>query len=911
MRNWRRLAQPNFALTKSKGNVMKILLKGWAVLFVALAAGWGGGSAWAQPTFNINPTSVSNTYDGSITLQIAGLSSGETVVVQKFLDLNANGVVDSNDLPVEQFDLTDGQPGMVIGGVTNFNVPGDFDGSVNGQITATLAPDPEIPQHIVGAYLFKLSTPSGAVTNSFTVTNFPFAQSLLGTVRSNSTTVSVPYAVVVLFAPSSGGDHGPGSPVAATVANGIGLYAIQLPPGNYIPVAFKDGYATQFSTSPVVTTNTTGPVYLILTNATESISGRLVDINTGAGIPGIFNGNGSANGYIALSFTDTNGDFTEHVVPDYWQFDGEPQGLAVQGYVGYNGKTNIDATGSSVLGLTLGFHKGNALIYGTVKDGNGQPLPGIDIYANDTFGEFQADGYTDGSGHYFVAVLGGVSGDTWQAQVSSDNAPANYIFSQPAFDQNGGTNLSAGQAAHVNFTGLLATNHITGNVQFNGTNVVGVGLSASATVNGVDFNAYTDTDTNGNYSLKVANSNVWSVSVNCGGGNDSLDNILGSGNYQCPDNQNIGITNNNGTANFTVQPVQPVQPLQISTTSLPDGTVGVYYDQSLGASGGQPPYIWWLPGGTITLPPGMSGDMNFSSDGTNATISGIPGTAGTYHFWVEVADNASPQNTVSNMFSITIQPSASPLQITTMSLPNGTNTLFYSQTLQASGGTPPYTWRIPNYSQNPPPDLTLTTNGVLSGTISTNDNTYTFDVELDDNAAGTVYQPLNLTVVSPPLTITNTSLPAGTVGAAYSAQLGATGGHPPYSWQLAAGSNPLPSGLELNSGSGLISGTPAAGGTNYFRVEAYDGWPDDATKVLSIAVHPRPTISSPAVFSGNDFQMIVNVAANQNYTVQMSTNLASTNWIPLLMTNPSSGTFLFDDPNATNPARYYRVWRGP
>ena len=53
------------------------------------------------------------------------------------------------------------------------------------------------------------------------------------------------------------------------------------------------------------------------------------------------------------------------------------------------------------------------------------------------------------------------------------------------------------------------------------------------------------------------------------------------------------------------------------------------------------------------------------------------------------------------------------------------------------------------------------------------------------------------------------------------------------------------------------------------------------------------------------------VCAGQNYTIQTSTNLKSTNWTSLLVTNPPVNTFIFADTNATNPARYYRVLLGP
>ena len=55
------------------------------------------------------------------------------------------------------------------------------------------------------------------------------------------------------------------------------------------------------------------------------------------------------------------------------------------------------------------------------------------------------------------------------------------------------------------------------------------------------------------------------------------------------------------------------------------------------------------------------------------------------------------------------------------------------------------------------------------------------------------------------LTLTTTSLPAGTVGAAYSSPVAASGGATPYTYSAAS----LPSGLSINSATGAITGTPA------------------------------------------------------------------------------------------------------
>src|ERR1700681_2498401 len=69
---------------------------------------------------------------------------------------------------------------------------------------------------------------------------------------------------------------------------------------------------------------------------------------------------------------------------------------------------------------------------------------------------------------------------------------------------------------------------------------------------------------------------------------------------------------------------------------------------------------------------------------------------------------------------------------------------------------------------------------------------------------------------TPPV-VTTTSLPNGTVNAAYSATLTASGGTTPYSWSISTGA--LPAGLALASSTGVISGTPTATGTTNFTVQ--------------------------------------------------------------------------------------------
>jgi hypothetical protein len=64
-------------------------------------------------------------------------------------------------------------------------------------------------------------------------------------------------------------------------------------------------------------------------------------------------------------------------------------------------------------------------------------------------------------------------------------------------------------------------------------------------------------------------------------------------------------------------------------------------------------------------------------------------------------------------------------------------------------------------------------------------------------------------------TITTTTLSNGTVGAAYSATLAATG-DTPITWSIDSGT--LPGGLSLNGTTGVISGIPTTAGTATFTV---------------------------------------------------------------------------------------------
>jgi hypothetical protein len=283
--------------------------------------------------------------------------------------------------------------------------------------------------------------------------------------------------------------------------------------------------------------------------------------------------------------------------------------------------------------------------------------------------------------------------------------------------------------------------------------------------------------------------------------------------------------------------------LTITTSSLPNGTVNSAYSAALQSAGGTGTITWSLAQGS--LPAGLT-------LGSSGTISGSPTTAGTANFTVSATDSSSPPQTKTQGLSITVNPV---LSITTTSLPSGTVATAYSQNILTNGGTLPITWSVT--ANTLPPGLTLQGNasgaGVVSGT-PTAYGSYTFTVTATDSSTPqqSVNQQLTIVINNVPLSITTTSLPGAVVNTAYNEPLDASGGTPPYTWTVAAGSS-LPAWLTL-SGSGTnwkLSGTPTAGGTSNFSLTVTDSstpTPQSKTEALSITI----TATSPACGTGNE-----------------------------------------------------------
>ncbi len=240
----------------------------------------------------------------------------------------------------------------------------------------------------------------------------------------------------------------------------------------------------------------------------------------------------------------------------------------------------------------------------------------------------------------------------------------------------------------------------------------------------------------------------------------------------------------------------------------------------------------------------------------------------------------------------------SALSISTSSLPSGTINTAYSGSVVAVGGTSPYTWSIASGSL--PTGITLdTTTGVISGT-PTAVGSYTFGITVTDSSSSAQSATKTYTVViaPPTLVVSTQTLPNGTIGAAYSTSVLASGGTTPYAWSVFSGS--LPPGTSLNASSNpaaiLISGTPTATGSYTFTLKVNDSSSpiEAATANYTIIISPAAlTIVTPSLPGGS-----VNVSyssglsasgGTQPYTWSIS-SVAPQTLPPGLSINAGTGT---------------------
>lgn len=166
----------------------------------------------------------------------------------------------------------------------------------------------------------------------------------------------------------------------------------------------------------------------------------------------------------------------------------------------------------------------------------------------------------------------------------------------------------------------------------------------------------------------------------------------------------------------------PPPPLSITTTSLPNGIVGVEYSAGVDAEGGDEAYEWTVASGA--LPPGLELVVEDLVD-NDLLVEGEPEEPGNFRFSLRVTSGDG--QSVSRDFRIAVSAPVV-LAIGNPALPPALEGAPYAIQLRGTGGTGTYTWAITAGAL--PAGLSFSETGRIEGTPTTTDTvTLTLRVE--------------------------------------------------------------------------------------------------------------------------------------------------------------------------------------
>ncbi len=332
----------------------------------------------------------------------------------------------------------------------------------------------------------------------------------------------------------------------------------------------------------------------------------------------------------------------------------------------------------------------------------------------------------------------------------------------------------------------------------------------------------------------------------------------------------------------------PAQPVSMQTV-LPGASVGSSYHGVLSVGGGRPPYSFDVSRGD--LPPGLV------LNSLTGSISGIPTRPGNFPFTITVTSypvgvlGADENSTVSGerAYTMAVAPSINSVAVQ----------ISPADPSIAAGGKIQFTAAVSNTSN------TAVTWSASAGTISSSGlftapaSGSTNSITVTASSAGASANA-TVTVASPAFEITTSSVPSAVEATPYSASMTASGGHPPYQWSLVSGS--LPAGLQLNVGTGTLSGSPSQSGTFPFNVRGTDAASHTAQQSFSLVVSTWTsgmTCGPPAYDCSRSDLKIVQVP-----TPPSVGNLVGANTI---VTDPDFGNRIVRITDAnTNPAVNYK-----
>lgn len=191
-------------------------------------------------------------------------------------------------------------------------------------------------------------------------------------------------------------------------------------------------------------------------------------------------------------------------------------------------------------------------------------------------------------------------------------------------------------------------------------------------------------------------------------------------------------TNHVNTCGVLACPIITVNP-----PTLPNGSVGTAYSQTVSGSGGTSPYTFTISSGA--LPTGLV------LNGVTGAITGTPTTAGTFTFTITATDATGCAG--SRLYTVTIASAGCPaITLSPTTLPPARAQTLYSQSVTASGGTAPYAYTVSAGAL--PNGLTLNpATGLISGT-PLQGGIFNFTIQATDANGCIGANPYTLTVLA-------------------------------------------------------------------------------------------------------------------------------------------------------------------
>ena len=823
------------------------------VNITASSPGFSGDTKSVQIATNLsmtpNPVTIAVGGVQNITLTLGGDTPQTSILV----NLSANGLGPVNfpateTIPAGINSISFGISGASAGSTTitaSTSVPGILSGS----LTVTVVPNLSIttasplPNGAVGAaYSQQVNATGGVGPYTFSATGLPnglainSAGLITGTptatgtstaqvtvtdsttpthlTASSNLTITINASVSITTASLPNGVIGTAYSAAVTATGGSGPYtfsATGLPSGLSISAAGQitgTPSASGTTTAQITATDSTVPTHLTATaNLAITISPAL-SITTATLPTGILNSAYTAT----VNATGGNPAYT-------FSATGLPAGLSISAAGAITGTPS--AAGTSTPQITVTDSTSPTHVTATAN---------LSITINASLA------ITTNS------LPTGVVGSAYNATVAATGGNPGYTFSATGLP-NGlsisaagaitGTPTAAGTAsAQITVTDSTSPTHLTATANLSITINASLSITTASLPAGVAGTPYSATvaATGGNPGYTFSATGLPNgLSVSAAGAITGTPSAAGTTTAQITVTDSTSPTHLTATANLSIT-INAA--LSITTASLSNGAVGVPYSATVNATGGNPGYTFSATG----LPSGLS----ISAAGA---ITGTPSAAGTTTAQITVTDSTSPTHlTATANLSITINAS---LAITTNSLPSGVMNVAYSATVNATGGTPGYTFSATGL----PNGLSISAAGAITGTPSAA-GTSPAQITVTDSSSPThLTATANLSItINASLAITTVSLPNGVAGTAYSASVAATGGTPGYTFSATG----LPNGLSI-SAAGAITGTPSGASSGTAQITVTDSTSPThltATANLSITISAALTITTASLPNG-------------------------------------------------------------